>query len=95
MTLNDTEWPFCVKFCFAPVCLHPLKPGFRATLKEQLRHRAFSLRQLGFLVQFGGILFVLSSSLLQSHFSFSSSSRARNADHFRSEGFSLTKMTSE
>ena len=21
VTLNDLEWPFCVKFCFAPVCL--------------------------------------------------------------------------
>ena len=21
MTVNDLEWPFCVKFCFGPVCL--------------------------------------------------------------------------
>jgi len=21
VTLNDLEWPFCVKFCFAPLCL--------------------------------------------------------------------------
>jgi len=34
VTLNDLEWPFCVKFCFAPVRWE-LKPGFRslATLK--------------------------------------------------------------
>jgi len=33
VTLNDLEWPFCVKFCFAPFVA--LKPGFRslATLK--------------------------------------------------------------
>jgi len=32
MTLDDLEWPFSVKCCFAPVCL---KHGFRslATLK--------------------------------------------------------------
>jgi len=65
MTLNDLEWPFCVKFCFAQVYMFgALKPGFRrlATLKlvrccrrtlnrkEQLRHRAVSLQQHGFLV---------------------------------------------
>ena len=59
MTLYDLEWLFCVKFCFTSVCLEVWNLIFEAcseccrrTLnqKEQLRHRAVSLRQHGFLV---------------------------------------------
>jgi len=67
VTLNDLEWPFCIKFCFAPVCLELRNLAFEAwlllnlyeccrwtlILKEQLRHRAVSLGQHGFLVNFG------------------------------------------
>jgi len=30
VTLNDPEWPFCVKFCFAPVILELLSLAFEA-----------------------------------------------------------------
>ena len=64
VTSNDLEWPFCVKFCFAPVRLELWSLAFEAWLlqtcseccrrtlnqKEQLLHRAVSLRQHGFLI---------------------------------------------
>ena len=36
VTLNDLEWPFCVKLCFAPVCLEVWSLAFYtlATLKH-------------------------------------------------------------
>jgi len=61
---RDLEWPFCVKFCFAPVYLELWSLAFKAWLlltcseccrrtlnrKEQLRHGTVSLPQHGFLV---------------------------------------------
>ena len=32
VTLNDLKWPFCVKFCFAPVCLELWSLAFEACL---------------------------------------------------------------
>jgi len=36
--IRDLEWPFCVKFCFAPACLDfgALKPGFRSLATLEL-----------------------------------------------------------
>ena len=36
VTLNNLEWPFCVKFCVAPVCFGALKPGFRSLATLEL-----------------------------------------------------------
>jgi len=36
MTLNDLEWPFCVKFCFAPICLELRSLAFEAWLLFKL-----------------------------------------------------------
>jgi len=63
--LNDLEWPFCIKLCFAPVGLELWSMAFEAWLlldlwwmlsanfkpKRTAAHRAVSLRQHGFLVK--------------------------------------------
>jgi len=37
VTLNDLEWPFCVKFCFASVCLELWSLAFEAWLPLNLQ----------------------------------------------------------
>jgi len=61
VTLNDLEWPFCVKFCFAPVWLEFWSLTFEAwlllnlqwTLSANFKRKRTAAASRGFLATYG------------------------------------------